>query len=261
MADAKNRLFDMSRDGARVAFILLIAWRFNDFLKYVRSNSNDKNLFIRYQGYYTGKDNKSKTSWNPMADADFQNEEELKRLFSRCLTPIGDNDDSLVTPFSDWEDFAPYLQFGILDEGEPPEDVYAKDSEAKTGKPEKDSSRKKKKQPKDREKLSGKCSKVLENAQNQISEGNLETAYRGLKTELHLLKSESQKENGKSDRFCESEILAKLATIKQLEGNNQEAISYINEALDIAKDFQSRHSQTTLLGYVRAGAKGQQKTV
>lgn len=108
-------LADVTANPSRVAFVLLLAWRFREFYRHVHRR---RDLLLRYQFVFTAdmpEDQAAESLQDP--DKEYHLDRDLVEFFVSCLR--GQEDRApLVPEFRDWNDVLPYLQFGMLPEEE-----------------------------------------------------------------------------------------------------------------------------------------------
>jgi tetratricopeptide (TPR) repeat protein len=110
-ATANSETNQHSLNPPRVAFVLLLAWRFGDFLMHIRRRAGERELLVRYQLYFAqqASGERAEAALLPEPDSPFAANVLLRDFFNRCFT----GDTVLVLPFAEWSDIEPYLQFGL----------------------------------------------------------------------------------------------------------------------------------------------------
>jgi tetratricopeptide (TPR) repeat protein len=108
-AAANSTATGLSLDAPRVAFILLLAWRYGEFLEHIRRRADDPELLVRYQLFFVVP--VAPQDLNESLLAQYRDDVGLASLFQRCMR-FPEDRPPLVTPFSGRDDFEPYLQFG-----------------------------------------------------------------------------------------------------------------------------------------------------
>jgi len=101
-------------DARRVAFTLLLGWRFPDFLTLIRNQVADRELLVRYQLYFSQQAAGTAADASLLQDPDGTHHDNpaLASFFVQCFGS-SEEQPALVVPFSTWEGLQPYLQFGL----------------------------------------------------------------------------------------------------------------------------------------------------
>ncbi len=100
-------------DPRRVAFTLLLGWRFAGFVELIRRQVSDRDLLVRFQLFFAQKAAGQSPDPSLLQDPEgrFHGDKALASFFNQSLGSSGDKP-ALVVPFSTWHDVEPYLQFG-----------------------------------------------------------------------------------------------------------------------------------------------------
>jgi tetratricopeptide (TPR) repeat protein len=104
-------------EAERVAFVLLLGWRFGDFLAHIRRRASERDLLIRYQLFFAQR-SKGATPDPSLLDGEddtYRNDLMLQSFFNDCFS-----NPPLLVPFSWWQELEPYLQFGTRSVYGPP---------------------------------------------------------------------------------------------------------------------------------------------
>lgn len=131
--EGRAGVIDVTANPARVAFVLLLAWRFREFYRHVRTGAR-RDLLYRYQLAFTS-DLPDEEAAEKLLDPgqEFHLDDALAEFFRRCLRGA-DGVAPLVPEFRDWRDLLPYLQFGLLPEAKAREGAIAGDTGPVEGK-------------------------------------------------------------------------------------------------------------------------------
>jgi hypothetical protein len=101
-------------DARRVAFTLLLGWRFPEFLMLIRKQVADRELLVRYQLFFSQQAAGTAADTSLLQDPEgkFHKDVALSSFFVQCFEST-EQQPALVVPFSTWEGLQPYLQFGL----------------------------------------------------------------------------------------------------------------------------------------------------
>jgi tetratricopeptide (TPR) repeat protein len=101
-------------DARRVAFTLLLGWRFPEFLRLIRKQVADRELLVRYQLYFSQQAAGTAADTSMLQDPDgkFHKDAGLASFFTLCFASAEDRP-AMVVPFAGGDELLPYLQFGL----------------------------------------------------------------------------------------------------------------------------------------------------
>ena len=101
-------------DARRVAFTLLLGWRFPEFLTLIRKQVADRELLVRYQLYFSQQAAGTAADTSMLQDPDgkFHKDAGLASFFTLCFASADDRP-AMVVPFAGGDELLPYLQFGL----------------------------------------------------------------------------------------------------------------------------------------------------
>lgn len=227
--DATGSSIEVTRDAPRVVFILLLSWRFREFLEYIRGKAHIKDLLYRYQTYFMTKTDKRKiTDLLIEKDEKFHEDLGLDILFTRCFSPDDHGTSPLVRPFSDWQDTFPFLQFGVLSPEESQDASLA--DEIMTDSHEDDV----------KGETSKKISDLISLSQSLIGSSRFDQAQKKIGEAL-LLSEKAQDLSGKAV------LLNMLASLHQLQGKYSEALEALEKSYEIFEKLDDLNSKSSAL--------------
>jgi tetratricopeptide (TPR) repeat protein len=218
-----------SFDPRRVAFILLLAWRFRAFLEHIRRQVNDPELFIRYQLFFSPH---SSIDVDALRDPGkpFHEDAMLRDLFNRCFAAMQEGQQPLITPFAGWADLEPYLQFGKRTESAPaPASGTAASAEPPT------------------EAATDQRSKAKEEVVGLLSEARSLLAAGRLDEAATLLRQGEATTKGLNDENGLGLILGQLGLVQEARGDFASAAELHGGALEIARRLGDRPGELNAL--------------
>jgi tetratricopeptide (TPR) repeat protein len=231
-ADANASALGMgtSFDPPRVAFILLLAWRFRPFLNHIRVQVNDPKLLIRYQLVFSqmspaGEDVLRDSNTSFVADA------ALRQLFHDCFDPPSAGEPPLVPPFADEADLEPYMQFGSRTGRVPiASAAAATEKQADAGVQE----------ALPRLEANPEITRYLDEARALLASGNVQEAASRLQVAEAAART-------LGDRYGLELVLGQLGLVREFQGDSRLGIESLQASLVIAREVGDRQGEMNCL--------------
>lgn len=219
---AARRSAEMAPEPARVAFVLLLAWRFREFLGHARSRANDPELLLRYQLFFLQRAQRPDVDPKMLLDdgKKYHEDPALATLFTNLFAAPKDGR-PLVAPFAAWTDLEPYLQFGIRAPIEAPETPSSLKIDSEEAPVRADR----------RLEMRPEVEEFVSKARAVQAAGHLDEA-------TALLNSGREIARKAGDRFGEGVIVGKLGQILESRHQWQDAFETYKESLTIAESVQ-----------------------
>jgi tetratricopeptide (TPR) repeat protein len=222
----------LSFSPTRVAFILLLAWRFKNFVEHIRKQANDPELLIRYQLYFLQVIKDGHVDANLLRDRDesFQKNAGLSDFFGQCFAPGNPGIPPLVVPFAGWEDLGPYLQFGYRADANTQITEISEEKVSDVSKVRSVNALQ----------MSNEVSTIVSGTRAQIASNMMEEAERSLLGAIDLARRNK-------DQYGEEVSLILLGQAKEKLGERPRALELFQSALTLARALKDLQGQWNCL--------------